>query len=136
MEKGRSEHPERAEHEAKCRRCGRCCRYKIAPLGAFGPVAFTPFHCPWLSRKTRLCSVYEERLERCATCLSLEQAAERRVLPADCPYVAELAGYRGPVESPGFFEDDRRARFYAERLGVSDGEYEAVRRDVLRGEWC
>ena len=113
-------------HEAKCRRCGRCCYKKIIVLDT---VFYTPFPCRFLDIETRLCTVYERRHEANPGCLSVEAGIERGVFPADCPYVEGIAGYVPPVEewNPGIFADaldelvvaldlgeEERAKFLAE----------------------
>ena len=78
-----------------CRRCGRCC---CAKLVIDDEVIYTPFPCPHLDEKTRLCTVYENRFEANPECLSVEDGIRHRVFPADCPYVKDLPDYRPPRE--------------------------------------
>jgi hypothetical protein len=80
--------------EARCRRCGRCCFEK---LESDGEIYYTDVPCEKLDLATRLCTVYERRHELRRGCAPLTPAVLRRgILPADCPYVAAIPGYRGP----------------------------------------
>lgn len=85
------------EHEALCLKCGRCCHRKVLVgdrvIGFDSP-------CPHLDADTKLCRVYESRHEVNAECLSVPEGIRRGVFPADCPYVAGLAGYIPPLEDP------------------------------------
>ena len=82
------------EWEAKCRRCGRCCYEKIE---FEGEVYYTDEPCEFLDPDTRLCLVYERRQTLRPDCAALTPRLVRRsLLPADCPYVADIAGYVGP----------------------------------------
>lgn len=82
-----------AEHEAKCRKCGLCC-YHTVRMG--GELVATPMKCPHLDAETGLCGCYEQRHEVYPTCLPMVEAIRRRILPDDCPYVADIKGYKGP----------------------------------------
>jgi len=59
---------------------------------------YTPFPCPYLDEKTRLCTVYENRHKINPDCLTLEEGIRIGVFPADCPYVKDLEGYKPPRE--------------------------------------
>lgn len=85
-------------NEAKCRRCGTCCRDKYLVedrifLAAEGA-------CEHLDPKTKLCTIYERRHDINPQCLSVAQGIELEVFPADCPYVRDLPNYRPPVDRP------------------------------------
>ena len=82
-------------HEALCRKCGRCCRVKLI---VEDEVFVLPEACPHLDPETKLCRVYERRHEVNPECATMEQAIAARVFPDDCPYVADIPEYRGPVE--------------------------------------
>ena len=82
--------------EAVCLRCGRCC-YKKIIVGT--TVFYTPYPCKWFDEATKLCSVYERRQQENPACLPIDDAIERGVLPADCPYVAGLDDYLPPVDT-------------------------------------
>lgn len=80
--------------EGKCRRCGRCCFEKIDFNGA---IYYTNEPCAMLDLDTRLCTVYRERHERRPGCMALTpEMLQRGILPADCPYVADITDYRAP----------------------------------------
>lgn len=82
------------EWEAICRRCGRCCFEKIE---FEGEIHYTDTPCEMLDLETRRCRVYAERVQRRPGCVQLTPRLVRRgLLPADCPYVAGIAGYRAP----------------------------------------
>ncbi len=80
--------------EEKCRGCGRCCYEK---LDIDGEIFYTDEPCEFLDLKTRRCAVYERRHEARPGCAPLtEKNVRMGVLPADCPYVEGLRGYRPP----------------------------------------
>lgn len=78
-----------------CRRCGRCCAKKMS---VDGEVVYLPFYCGFLDVETKLCRVYERRFEANPRCLTVEEGVALGVFPADCPYVAGVAGYSPPRE--------------------------------------
>lgn len=79
----------------KCRKCGGCC-YFMTVIGE--ELVRTTQPCPYLDLETRLCTVYQDRFWRNGHCLTVSEAIGRRVLPADCPYVADMEGYKPPME--------------------------------------
>ncbi|MDY6848197.1 MAG: hypothetical protein SV239_03590 [Thermodesulfobacteriota bacterium] len=80
--------------EARCRRCGRCCYEKIEYEGE---VYYTDRPCEKLDLVTRLCTVYEQRETARPGCVRLTpEIAARGILPADCPYVAQIRNYNAP----------------------------------------
>lgn len=80
--------------EEKCRRCGRCCYEKIEYEGE---IFYTDQPCEFLDLHTRQCTVYPERHRRRPGCAPLTPKHLRQgILPGDCPYVAEIPGYRAP----------------------------------------
>jgi uncharacterized cysteine cluster protein YcgN (CxxCxxCC family) len=85
------------QHEALCRRCGRCCFHKLL-VG--DEVVYTDTPCVYLDLETHQCTVYERRHEVNPDCLDVDAGIARGVFPADCPYVAGLASYKPPVEDP------------------------------------
>jgi len=89
------------EHEARCRRCGRCC-YEKHIIG--DRVFLTRLPCRYLDTRTNLCTIYEKRHEICPGCLDVPTGIEFGVFPADCPYVQDIPGYRPPF--PIELDDD------------------------------
>lgn len=89
-----------AEHEALCRRCGRCCYEKLI---IDNHVFTTRKPCSYLDVETNLCTIYERRFEVNPRCLSVPQGIELGVFPADCPYVRGLQDYF-PAEE-GYLEE-------------------------------
>lgn len=80
--------------EEKCRRCARCCYEKVE---FEGEVFYTDIPCGFLDLGTRLCTVYHRRHRARPGCAPLTSSVLRRgILPGDCPYVADIAGYRAP----------------------------------------
>ncbi|ALC16500.1 hypothetical protein DSOUD_1722 [Desulfuromonas soudanensis] len=80
--------------EDLCRRCGRCCYEK---LDYEGEIHYTDTPCRCLDLQTRLCTVYPERHSARPGCTPITpENAARGILPADCPYVAGIPGYRPP----------------------------------------
>lgn len=83
-----------AAHEALCRRCGRCCYHKLV-VGDLVIALKDP--CTYLDANTKLCTIYENRFELNPDCLNIERGIARRAFPEDCPYVADLTYYKGPI---------------------------------------
>lgn len=83
-----------SEHEAKCKRCGRCCYQKVIYKNK---IYYTPYPCPYLDVRTRLCTVYEHRHSVNPYCLSVEEGLKLGVFPADCPYTKDVPNYKPPV---------------------------------------
>ncbi|MDT8421420.1 MAG: hypothetical protein RQ754_13400 [Desulfuromonadales bacterium] len=82
------------EWEAICARCGRCCYEKIDDGGT---IYYTRVPCDQFDPGTRLCRVYGRRSEVRPDCVPLTpQVVAAGFLPADCPYVAGIEGYRAP----------------------------------------
>ena len=100
-------------HEAECRRCGRCC---YAKLLVGDRVIYTDVPCAYLDLQTRLCRVYERRHEMNPDCLRVEEGIRRGVFPADCPYVAGIAGYKAPIEDA----DDATLAAALDALGAEE----------------
>ena len=89
------------DHEALCRRCGRCCYEKLI---LDGRVFTTRKPCPHLDETTKQCVVYERRFQVNPRCLTVEQGIQLGVFPAECPYVRDLPDYL-PAEE-GWLDDD------------------------------
>ena len=53
--------------------------------------------CRHLDPETHLCTVYERRFEVNPECLSVARGIEMRAFPEECPYVADISGYAGPL---------------------------------------
>jgi len=81
--------------DALCDRCGRCCYEKLVVDDL---VLFTSKFCEYLDEDTKLCTIYEERHITNPKCLSVDVGIKFSVFPADCPYVADLPGYKPPIE--------------------------------------
>lgn len=75
-----------------CRRCGQCCYHK-AQVGT-ARVFLPRSRCQYLT-DDRTCSRYHTRLE-VPTCLPLNEALVKELMPDSCPYVDGLRGYHGP----------------------------------------
>lgn len=83
-----------AAWEARCRRCGRCCYEKIEDDAG---IHYTDVPCEMLDLATHHCTVYATREQSRPGCRALTPDLVRRgLLPADCPYVADLVDYRPP----------------------------------------
>lgn len=80
--------------KTKCKKCGRCCFYKIIIDGI--PV-FTKRCCKYLNLETKKCKVYKRRFDEGIGCLDIKTSIEKRALPSDCPYVENINGYTGPL---------------------------------------
>jgi len=103
------------EHEALCRRCGRCCYVKMIIAGR---VITTTRPCPYLDVETKLCTVYERRFEVNPRCLDVESGVKWGVFPADCPYVADLPDYV-PAED-GWLDEETVRKIEAGMLRTSE----------------
>ena len=77
----------------QCERCGRCCFVKLF-IG--DEIVATPFPCPHLDEQTRLCTVYEQRLELNPFCTTVAEGVRLRIFPAGCAYTRGLPGYQAP----------------------------------------
>lgn len=87
------------EWEAICERCGRCCYEKI---DSNGKIYYTAIPCEHLDLNTRLCCIYADREQHRSGCVALTpELLKQGLLPADCPYVADLEDYPAPL-----MEDD------------------------------
>jgi len=84
------------DKEDICRQCGRCCCAKL--ILDDNEIVYLPYPCPYLDEHTRRCTVYEHRHAVNPNCLTLDEGIRLGVFPADCPYVADLNGYRPPRE--------------------------------------
>lgn len=85
---------EEEQWEARCRRCGRCCFEKIEYEGV---IYYTATPCDKLDLKTRLCTVYSDRVQARPGCTPLtSEIARLGILPADCPYVSSVRDYNAP----------------------------------------
>ena len=80
--------------EDRCLKCGRCCYYKVV---VDGRIVYTPYPCKHLDTATKLCTIYSDRHRINQDCLTVEEGIRLGVFPADCPYVKDREGYRGPI---------------------------------------
>ena len=88
--------PDTPEWEALCTHCGKCCYDKIW-RGKRLLLLKSP--CGFLDTVNNRCACYEERFEREPLCMPIgPEIIEMGGLPVDCPYVAGLPGYQGPIE--------------------------------------
>ena len=81
--------------EALCRKCGKCCTEKVE---IDGQIYLSKKYCRFLDKSTMQCTVYENRFEAEPECSSVEQGIPVGIFPGDCPYVADIEGYRAPIE--------------------------------------
>ncbi|MDA1000119.1 MAG: hypothetical protein O2807_06335 [bacterium] len=87
--------PGTPEWEALCTHCGKCCYDKI---WAGNRLLLLTSPCSFLDTKTERCTCYDERFEREPLCLPINhEIILMGGLPEDCPYVAGLPGYKGPI---------------------------------------
>lgn len=87
--------PGSPEWEAICNNCGRCCYEKVDYRGK---IFYTSKPCRFLDSKQLRCRIYEEREQKHSDCARLTpELVAAGILPADCPYVAELEDYQPPT---------------------------------------
>lgn len=89
------------EHEDKCKRCGDCCKLKVA---VDGKIYQSSAACPYLDKQAKLCSIYERRFELNPYCHPITDLVKSNMAPAHCGYVDEhyksaLADEELPVDS-------------------------------------
>ena len=90
----------KAEWEALCDGCGKCCLNK---LEIAGKIKFTNAYCRFLDCKSCLCKIYEHRFEVVDDCrdITLEAVREKpRWLPKTCAYWLLDNGYDLPDWHP------------------------------------
>lgn len=83
----------RAEWEALCDGCGKCCLHKVEEEES-GAIHFTNVACRMLDLQTARCKDYRNRRAHVPDCLRLTPrlAAEVEWLPASCAYRLRAAG--------------------------------------------
>ena len=54
--------------------------------------------CQFSDPVSKLCVVYPTRKENHPACMSVAEAIHTHMLPPDCPYVADIEGYRCAVD--------------------------------------
>ncbi len=93
-----------ASMELLCRRCGLCCHLKVR-VGNDEFVIHPEEGCRFLG-SDGLCQVYQNRFEKCSTCLSREKMiAKDYVLPEGCPYTKLRTDYKAAkVVTPEEFD--------------------------------
>jgi len=84
---------DRAQWEALCDGCGKCCLHKVEDADT-GEVYPTNVACRLLDRETARCSDYRHRRAYVPDCLRLTPAKLRGIswLPASCAYVRRARG--------------------------------------------
>ena len=90
----------RAEWEALCDGCGKCCLNK---LEIKGKIKFTNVHCRFLDCQSCLCKVYTHRFDVMPDCRDLDLPTIRenpRWLPKTCAYWLLDNGYNLPEWHP------------------------------------
>lgn len=90
----------KAEWEALCDGCGKCCLNKIEIKGK---ICFTNARCRFLDHTSCLCKVYENRFEAMNDCRDIDLSAIRekpRWLPKTCAYWLIDNGYDLPSWHP------------------------------------
>ncbi len=84
------------EWEALCTGCGKCCYDKV---WRGSRLMLLTSACGFLDLETNRCKCYADRFEKEPLCMPVDaEIIEMGGLPADCPYVENLPGYRPPLE--------------------------------------
>lgn len=90
----------KAEWEALCDGCGKCCLNKIEIKNK---ICFTNVRCRFLDQQSCLCKVYENRFEAMYDCRDIDLNAVRekpRWLPKTCAYWLVDNGFELPSWHP------------------------------------
>ena len=84
---------DRAEWEALCDGCGRCCVHKIEDEDT-GRIHVTNVACKLLDRRTGRCTDYSRRKLRVSDCVTLARGTVETLdwLPESCAYRLRAAG--------------------------------------------
>ncbi|MEE9275018.1 MAG: hypothetical protein V3V62_06905 [bacterium] len=84
------------EWEALCTGCGKCCYDKV---WRGSRLMLLTSACGFLDMGTNRCKCYSDRFEKEPLCMPVDaEIIQMGGLPADCPYVENLPGYRPPIE--------------------------------------
>lgn len=84
------------EWEALCTGCGKCCYDKV---WRGSRLLLLTSACGFLDIETNRCKCYTDRFEKEPLCMPVDaEIIQMGGLPADCPYVENLPGYRPPLE--------------------------------------
>ena len=77
----------KAEWEALCDGCGRCCLVKLQDEDS-GELAFTNLACRYLDSHKCQCRVYDSRFRKVPDCIQVTEAVARNTdwLPSSCAY--------------------------------------------------
>jgi uncharacterized cysteine cluster protein YcgN (CxxCxxCC family) len=77
----------KAEWEALCDGCGRCCLVKLQDEDS-GELAFTNLACRYLDSQKCQCRVYDNRFSKVPDCIQISEAVARNTdwLPSSCAY--------------------------------------------------
>lgn len=87
------------EWEKICCRCGRCCYEK---LDVRGTIYYTSLACDQFDPQTKLCKVYDNRVQVRPDCMQLTpHVVAAGFLPEDCPYAAGIDDYKAPEMEGG-----------------------------------
>ncbi len=89
------------EWEALCDGCAKCCLHKLEDEDS-GELLFTSVACRYLDVQRCRCRVYDERLQKMDSCVSLSaaQVEQFRWLPASCAYRLLAEGQDLPAWHP------------------------------------
>jgi len=89
---------------SKCVQCGKCCQLKTwNPY--FGVYRLIGENCPHLGEDNR-CDCYDVRLIVSDLCITLQECANRGLMPTDCPCMEK--GYKSKVDYEGVYDEQIR----------------------------
>ena len=94
--------------EKVCRNCGKCCFDKSLVNNNLIINYDKPCSNLKFMGKRSYCEVYEDRFVKCEVCNTIPEAIEKRYLPADCPYIKHVVGYKAPVDNGNWFKRSRK----------------------------
>ncbi|WP_275975293.1 YcgN family cysteine cluster protein [Alkalimarinus coralli] len=122
----------REEWESLCDGCGKCCLQKLEDEDT-GDLYYTDIACQYLDHNACSCGVYESRLEKVSSCisLSLSRLEEFSWLPSSCAYRLLLEGKPLPEWHPLITGDKNSVH----QSGSSVRNRAICENDVPEDEW-
>jgi len=92
------------EWEKLCKRCGKCCFEKVTNGKGVSYIHYGR-PCPNLkfAGGESACKIYKDRLDF-GKCNTIPNAMKKGLLPANCPYVKGVEGYKAPADDHSWYK--------------------------------